>query len=65
MPIEQKLRMLRAADLSTRQQKNESADDRQSWRDRAAAIGWTHTTALGDVTQARLPEAERIERAWP
>ncbi len=64
MPIEQKLRMLKAATLATRQQKNESDDDRQSWRDRATAIGWSHTTALGSVKQGRPPEEERIERAY-
>lgn len=65
LPVEAKHSMLRAATLATRKAKGESpADDRQSWRDRAEAIGWTHTTVLDKAKHERPEDADRLEQAY-
>ncbi|MBS1023200.1 relaxase domain-containing protein [Gluconobacter cerinus] len=64
MTAELKNKMLKAASLAHRQKKNESADDVQAWRERAAAIGWEHHSVMGTAEATEVSVAGRHEQAY-
>ncbi|WP_366916939.1 hypothetical protein [Gluconobacter oxydans] len=64
MTAELKNKMLKAASLAHRQKKNESADDVQAWRERAAAIGWEHHSVMGTAEATELSVADRHDQAY-
>ena len=61
---EGKFKILSASGLAARLRKHGDKNDREIWREQAAAIGWHHDSVVGEVAHARLPDAERLDRAY-
>jgi len=64
MNAERKFGILAFAGLAARSAKYDGRNDREIWREEAAAIGWEHRTALEGATAPRLSDQERLDRAY-
>ncbi|MGI4940695.1 MAG: MobF family relaxase [Janthinobacterium lividum] len=64
LSAERKFGILSAAAVAERRSKGDGRTERQSWRDQAEAIGWTHTTVLEGVVVPTLTATERFDRAY-
>ncbi len=64
LSAERKFGILSAAAVAERRSKGDGRTERQTWRDQAEAIGWTHTTVLEGATTPTLTAAERFDRAY-
>jgi len=64
LTLERKQRILAVTGMASRLRKDGSADDRGSWEEQAAAIGWKHKTVLNEANHERLSDAERLEQAY-
>src|SRR6516165_2253896 len=63
LPAEDKMDILRDAGAEGRLGKMKT-DERNIWREQAAALGWQHRTAMEGIVHARLSDGERFDRAY-
>ena len=63
LPAEDKMDILRDAGAEGRLGKMKT-DERNIWREQAAALGWQHRTVMEGVVHARLSDGERFDRAY-
>jgi hypothetical protein len=63
LPAENKMGILRDAGAEGRLGKMKT-DERNIWREQAAALGWQHRTAMEGVVHERLSDGERFGRAY-
>jgi len=64
LPAERKFGILSAAAVAERRSKGDGRTERETWRDQAEAIGWSHATALEGADAPALTDAERFNRAY-
>ena len=64
LPAERKFGILSAAAVAERRSKGDGRTERDTWRDQAEAIGWSHTTALEWAEAPALTDAERFNQAY-
>ncbi|QDD96932.1 MobF family relaxase [Roseomonas mucosa] len=64
LSAEGKFRILATSGLAARLDKNAARGDRETWLAQAEAIGWRHVTVMEEVEHTRLPDAERLDRAY-
>ena len=64
LPAERKFGILSAAAVAERRSKGDGRTERETWRDQAEAIGWSHGTALEGADAPVLTDAERYDRAY-
>ncbi|APT60333.1 conjugal transfer protein TraA (plasmid) [Roseomonas gilardii] len=64
LSAEGKFKILATSGLAARLDKNAAKGDRETWLAQAEVIGWRHVTVMEEVERARLPDAERLDRAY-
>ncbi len=61
---DKKFEILREQAAAERLSKHAGKNDKELWREQAAAIGWAHTTVLEGIQHGRLADAERFDLAY-
>ncbi len=64
LPVERKFGILSAAAVAERRSKGDGRTERETWRDQAEAIGWTHATVLEGTEAPVMTAAERFNQAY-
>ncbi len=64
LPAERKFGILSAAAVAERRSKGDGRTERETWRDQAEAIGWTHATVLEGAEVRAMTDAERFNQAY-
>jgi len=64
LPVERKFGILSAAAVAERRSKGDGRTERETWRDQAEAIGWTHATVLEGAEAPAMTDAERFNQAY-
>jgi len=64
LPVERKFGILSAAAVAERRSKGDGRTERETWRDQAEAIGWTHATVLEGADAPAMIDAERFNQAY-
>ncbi len=64
LPVERKFGILSAAAVAERRSKGDGRTERETWRDQAEAIGWTHATVLEGADAPAMTDAERFNQAY-
>lgn len=64
MSADEKYRVLYETNLRYRQAKYDGGNEREIWREMAAAIGWSHDTVLTEAPAALRPRSDRLEEAY-
>jgi len=64
LPVERKFGILSAAAVAERRSKGDGRTERETWRDQAETIGWTHATVLEGADAPAMTDAERFNQAY-
>jgi len=64
LPAQRKFGILSAAAVAERRSKGDGRTERETWRDQAEAIGWTHATVLEGAEAPVMADAERFNQAY-
>jgi len=64
LPVERKFGILSAAAVAERRSKGDGRTERETWRNQAEGIGWTHATVLEGAEAPVMTDAERFNQAY-
>ena len=64
LKAEQKYGILAVSGMAARLAKFKNKNDREIWREHAAAIGWQHRTVLENAAPLQLTDEQRFDRAY-
>ena len=64
LSAEQKIDILSEAGVASRLAKHGGKTDREIWQLQADAIGWSHSSVMGQIEHATLSDDERFDRAY-